>query len=153
MVVLAHSSNYQNCIKKTNKIPEYARDFKNEYLFVRGINKSLDSLVNKIKNKYYDLDQIVYCSNIFLSNKFDRSLYMIRKFLKAQELNYLYDISSFEFKEHDVININIIFNLMETYLESDDYYGDFLEEYEIFREFYEQINYKFDDIIYNSDSD
>ena len=140
-------------LKKTNKIPEYARDFKNEYLFVRGINKSLDSLVNKIKNKYYDLDQIVYYSNIFLSNKFDRSLYMIRKFLKAQELNYLYDISSFEFKEHDVININIIFNLMETYLESDDYYGDFLEEYEIFREFYEQINYKFDDIIYNSDSD
>ena len=62
-------------------------------------------------------------------------------------------MSSFEFKEHDVININIIFNLMETYLESDDYYGDFLEEYEIFREFYEQINYKFDDIIYNSDSD
>ena len=42
---------------------------------------------------------------------------------------------------------------METYLESDDYYGDFLEEYEIFREFYELINYKFDDIIYNSDSD
>ena len=79
---------------------------------------------------------------------------MIRKFLKAQELNYLNDISSFEFKEHDVINIIIIFDLMETYLESDDYYGEFPDEYELFREFYEQINYKFDDLYYSdSDSD
>ena len=31
MVILAQSSNFQNCIKKTNKIPEYARDFKKEY--------------------------------------------------------------------------------------------------------------------------
>ena len=39
MGILEHSSNYQKCIKKTNKIPEYARDFKNEYLFVRGIDE------------------------------------------------------------------------------------------------------------------
>ena len=38
MVILTHSSNFQNCIKKTNKIPEYAREFKNEYLFIKGIN-------------------------------------------------------------------------------------------------------------------
>ena len=39
MGILGQSSNYQNCIKKTNKIPEYARNYKNEYLFIRGINK------------------------------------------------------------------------------------------------------------------
>ena len=33
MGILVQSS----CISGTNKIPEYARDFKNEYLFIRGI--------------------------------------------------------------------------------------------------------------------
>ena len=48
MVILAHSSNFQNCIKKTNKIPEYARNFKNEYLFIRGINKEFKYVVENI---------------------------------------------------------------------------------------------------------
>ena len=48
MVILGHSSNYQNCIKKTNKIPEYARDFKNEYLFITGINKEFEYFVENI---------------------------------------------------------------------------------------------------------
>ena len=48
MVLLATSSNFQNCIKKTNKIPEYARDFKNEYLFIRGINKEFKYVVDDI---------------------------------------------------------------------------------------------------------
>ena len=47
MVILEHSSNFQNCIKKTNKIPEYAMEFKNEYLFIRGINKEMDNFVVK----------------------------------------------------------------------------------------------------------
>ena len=38
MGILEHSSNFQNCIKKTSKIPEYARDYRNEYLFIRGID-------------------------------------------------------------------------------------------------------------------
>ena len=31
MGILATSSDFQNCIKKTNKIPDYARDFKNDF--------------------------------------------------------------------------------------------------------------------------
>ena len=38
MGILATSSNPQNCIKKTNKIPEYARGSRNEYLFIRGVD-------------------------------------------------------------------------------------------------------------------
>ena len=45
MVILAQSSNYQKCIKKTNKIPDYARDYKNEYLFIRGIDKACTKFV------------------------------------------------------------------------------------------------------------
>ena len=29
-----------------NKVPEYARDFKNEYLFIRGINKEMEGFVD-----------------------------------------------------------------------------------------------------------
>ena len=39
MGILGTSSNYQNCIKSTNKIPEYAREYKREYQFIIGINK------------------------------------------------------------------------------------------------------------------
>ena len=53
MGILAQTSNFQNCIKKTNKIPEYAMDFKNEYLFIRGINKEMESFVEKISYWYY----------------------------------------------------------------------------------------------------
>ena len=41
---LAQSSNFQNNIKATNKIPEYARDFRKEWLSIRGINKECRGL-------------------------------------------------------------------------------------------------------------
>ena len=53
MGIPGHTSNYQKCIKKTNKIPDYARKYKNEYLLIRGINekcKDFVSLLKKTKN-------------------------------------------------------------------------------------------------------
>ena len=38
MGILAQTSNYQKFIKKTNKIPDYAREYRNECLFIRGID-------------------------------------------------------------------------------------------------------------------
>ena len=48
MGILAQSSHHQNCIKSTNKIPTYARDFKKEYLFIRGINKEFKYFVDNL---------------------------------------------------------------------------------------------------------
>ena len=48
MGILEHPSNFQNCIKKTNKIPEYARDFKKEYLSIIGINREFRYFVEHI---------------------------------------------------------------------------------------------------------
>ena len=39
MGVATHFSHVQNLIKSNNKIPHYARDYKKEYLFIRGLNK------------------------------------------------------------------------------------------------------------------
>ena len=49
MGILAKTSNYQKYIKKTNKIPDYARGYRNEYLFIRGINKTCGKFVKLIK--------------------------------------------------------------------------------------------------------
>ena len=60
MGILKHTSNYQNFIKNNNIIPDYASDFKNEYLFIRGIDKTCENLkiyiedtIMRLKNKSY----------------------------------------------------------------------------------------------------
>ena len=122
-----------------NKIPEYAREFKNEYLFIRGINKELDNFII-----HYLLD----CSELFISRFSDRIKFIIKKFMKAQELNYLKDTSCFKFKECDVENIVFLFERMYYDFEEDDefvdgYPDDYLgyrDFYELFCKFYDKIN-------------
>ena len=66
MVILGQ----QNCISGTNKIPEYAREFKNEYLFIKGINKEMDSFVKKYLTDTSDLFVSSYSDKIkfFIKN-------------------------------------------------------------------------------------
>ena len=88
-----------------NKIPEYAREFKNEYLFIRGINKTCERFV-----KGLDLD-----AKIFDTPQAYQLMLYIRRFLKAKELGHLDDNSEFKFEESD---INFIESLE---LQLDDY--------------------------------
>ena len=74
MGILDHTSNFQNCIKKTNKIPEYAREFKNEYLFIRGINKEMDNFV---------VNYLSDCSELFVSSYNDRIKFFIKKIYQS----------------------------------------------------------------------
>ena len=74
MVILAQTSNSQNCIKKTNKIPEYAREFKNEYLFIRGINKEMGSFVEKY---------LTDATELFVSSYNDRIKFFIKKIYES----------------------------------------------------------------------
>ena len=55
MGILATFSTSQNCIKSTNKIPEYAREYKKEYLFIRGINKEFKYFVENIDDATKEL--------------------------------------------------------------------------------------------------
>ena len=85
MGFLAHSSNSQNYIKSTNKIPAYAREYKKEYLFIIGIDKEFK----------YSVDNINYATRgLFESHKVDRIKYFIKRFLKGQERGKLKDISN-----------------------------------------------------------
>ena len=145
MVILAHSSNYQNCISGTNKIPEYAREFKNEYLFIRGINKEMDNFV---------VNYLSDCSELFVSSYNDRIKFFIKKFMKAQELGYLKDTSCFKFKECDVENIVFLFERMHFDFEEDEEFDEgHPDDYPGYRDFYELFCKFYDKINFDSDSD
>ena len=100
MGILGTSSKHQNRIKSTNnKIPEYAREYKREYQFIRGLNKEFKYLINKLD----DLN-----NGLFESNISNRIKYNIKRFLRGQEKGKLKDISEFE------IEYDIVFNLILT---------------------------------------
>ena len=125
MGILAKTSNYQKCIKKTNKIPDYARGYRNEYLFIRGINKTCEKFV-KI------LDQE---GEIFNTPQAKKVMYYFNKFLKAQEIEYLNDISELYFKEKDVRFIESLELQLDDYMDL----------------FYDPDSYEFDQEKYEND--
>ena len=150
MVILALSSNFQNCIKKTNKIPEYARDFKKEYLLIIGINKICFDFISK-----YETD----CRKLFVSEYYDSIKYFIKRFLKGQERGKLQDISSFVLRNYDISFIEDLYLIIIYEIDFEEVdKSDFRDFYELFCEFYNKIkieyyNDDFDDLISSEDSD
>ena len=158
MGILGTSSNYQNCIKSTNnKIPEYARDYKKEYLYIRGLNK-------EFKYFYNHLDEIN--NGLFKSKRSDRLCNLIKRFLRGQEKGKLKDISEFEIYEDDVVfNLNKIKNKLDNIDQYLDFilncyhkedlifintYPGFIDFYYYFNLFFTKLNIKYE---YDSDSD
>ena len=133
-----------------NKIPEYAMDFKNECLFIRGVNKELDSFVDRY---------LIITDKLVVSSYNGRIKYFIKKFMKAQELGYLKDISCFKFKKCDFENIAFIFERMHFDFEEDEEYDEgyrddipgYRDFYELFSKFYDRINVGFSESESESD--
>ena len=63
MGILGQTSNYQNFIKNNNIIPDYASDYKNEYLFIRGIDKTGENLKIYIEGTIIRLTNKSYVDN------------------------------------------------------------------------------------------
>ena len=139
----------KNCVRSINsKIPEYARNYKNEWLFIRGINKTCWDFILK-----YELD----ASQLFVSSYSDRIKSFIKNFLKAQELGYLKDTSCFIFKKCDVVNIEDLIDNMHYDFDEDEIAGSYSVDlpryrdfYKLFCKFYDKINigYEDDDDVY-----
>ena len=87
------------------KIPEYAKDFKNEWLFVRGINKKCGEFITRLD----------FGGNLFISPIANNLKYFIKTFLKAQERGRLKDISDFYFKYSDANNIECLEEQLDYY--------------------------------------
>ena len=147
MGILEHTSNPQNCIKSTNKIPEYAREYKNEYLYIRGINKEFRYILNNLD----DLN-----SGLFESKRVNRIMTIIKRYLRGVEKGKLRDISGLVFNEYEVDNIIKIkenfsmFKLRYDFcIEGDDGF----DPYPGFKEFYDICESFYNDIKFISDSD
>ena len=123
MGILTQYDHNCNPTLSKSKIPDYARDYRNEYLFIRGINKTCGDFVKKIDDK-----------EIFKSSKADKLMLYINRFLKAQQLGYLIDTSEIYFKENDVGFIESL------ELQLDDYRDLYCDEY----------SYQFDEEKYNN---
>ena len=91
------------------KIPEYAKDFRKEWLYIRGINKKCGEIFSKIN---FDDDDDEKKLNY---NKANNLIYHIKKFLKDKECGRLKDISGFYFKYFDVNNINCLEEQLSEY--------------------------------------
>ena len=136
MVILAQTSNFQNCIKNTNKIPEYARNYKNEWLFIRGIKKEFKYFVENINEA---------SCGLFENHKVDRIKKIIKKFLLSQEKGKLQDTSNFEIKSIDVdylikikknfLNFNQYIIFCKYCFDEDD--GLFIDPYPGFKNIYD----------------
>ena len=160
MGIVTHFSNSQNFIKSTNKIPEYARDYKKEYLFIIGLDKEFKYLVDNINDA---------TRGLFESHKVDGIKYFIKRFLRGQERGKLQDISDFEIRnDDDVFNIISIkkqfdnlrqyINICGDFYDEDEYvnfdpYPGFKNIYDDFELFFSKLKIKYKEVIYTSDSD
>ena len=112
MGILAQTSNYQKFIKKTNKIPDYAREYRNDYLFIRGIDTCF---------KFFWDNTCKADKGIFQNNRVEIIKKKINKLDQAQRLGYLNDISNMEIDEQDVFYSS---SLLEELNDFTDYHVD-----------------------------
>ena len=141
-------------------IPDYARDFKKEYLFIIGINKKCERFVKKIDEE-----------NVFNTSQAKKLIFYFNKFLIFQKFEYLKDISEFYLKEEDVKfieyleckldeNMDLFFDPVSCKFDQEKYENDdtgFKVFFESFRKFKDKIKIKIKEMTYSlfidSDSD
>ena len=133
MGVLVHTSNFQNSLKNKNKIPDYARDYRNEYLFIRGINKTCENFLKKIGRE-----------EIFKSPQAVSLMRYLNRFLKAQKIEYLNDTSEIKLKYKDVKSTDILKlsldDLKDVFKNDEKNYSGFNKFFECFSRFMVKIN-------------
>ena len=106
MVILAHSSNYQKCIKKTNKIPDFAREYRNEYLFIRGI----DNLKLALNLKIY-IEEVIMGLNIQSNNNWGKIIiYEMILSLVNHIIEYFNNPTEYRLKIVDWYFVDLILN-------------------------------------------
>ena len=77
-------------------IPEYAMDYKKEYLFIRGLNKEFEYFTNKLD----DLNK-----GLFESKLADRIKFIMKRFLRGQEKGKIKDIGNLMLQRENVENL------------------------------------------------
>ena len=104
MGILPQSGNISNSTLNKSKIPDYAREYRNEYLFIRGINKVCKNFLNLIKEneEFYNGPEAL------------RIFKCLKKFNKIRKIGNLKYIC---FNILDVKNIYIIRVELDKYID------------------------------------
>ena len=120
---------YKNEYK--SKIPEYAREYKREWQYIRGINKTCGMFLNKL----YKIDFTGgYNEEFFLSNLAKRLMLDFSIFCKAQKSGKFKDNSKSCFKNSDFYGILDLYSKLYNvvYLNESDIFKDFFESFILF---------------------
>ncbi|CAH3166486.1 unnamed protein product [Porites lobata] len=111
MAYLAHFSSFKKSIKLNNKIPEYAKDFRKEWLYIQGINKKCVDLYYFMGNIFYadfftddefqDFFEnfIIFTNNVNIKyeENFEDDLYDINDYIgEEREIDSLSELSDFD---------------------------------------------------------
>ena len=105
MCSLTHTDRVSGASQKPSKIPEYAREYKREWQYIRGVNKKCGEFINRL-----DFGRGILISPLANSLKS-----FIKKFLQALEHGRLKDISSFYLKYIGVNNIDCSEEQLDNY--------------------------------------
>ena len=127
MVSVAHFSNFKNNNTSNNKIPEYAKDFKNEWLYIVGINRKCGQFIQKLQ------EDTVSFEEVFSSSRARALVRDFKNVLEAQKMGRLQNISDFYFKYFDINKIECLEEQLDNYR---DLYVD-PDTYEFDKESYE----------------
>ena len=144
MAYLAHFTNFKNSNTSNNKIPEYAKGFKNEWLYITGINRKCGEFMKILGDNIDSFEKVFWSS---------RARALIRDFknvLEAQKMGKLQNISKLKFKLSAVekivqLRVDLYFHMGNTFYAdffSDDEFQDFFENFIIFTN---NVNIKYED--------
>ena len=112
MGILTQTENNSNSTLNKNKIPDYAKDYRNEYLFIRGIDTCFKFFLDNLNKAD---------KGVFENNRVNIIKKYINKLEKAQRLGYLKDTTN---KEIDEVNVPYSSLLLEGLADFGDYYVD-----------------------------
>ena len=113
MGILKQSENISGATLSKSKISDYARDYRNEYLFIRGI----DTCFKFFRDNRGKADE-----GIFQNNRVEIIKKKINKLDQAERLGYLSGISNMEIDERDVFYSSSLLEELDNFA---DYYVDY----------------------------
>ena len=93
----------------TQIIPEYAKNFKREYIYIRGINKKCGEFMKFLEDNTDSLEKV------FWSSRARTLIEWFKDFLEAQRMGKLQNTSKLKFKYFDANNIECLEEQLDNY--------------------------------------
>ena len=111
-----------------NKIPKYAKDFKNEWLYITGINRKCGEFIEKLEYNRNSFEKV------FWSSRARALIEHFKNVLEAQKMGKLQNISKLKFKLSAVYKIIDLRNDLYYHM-GNTFYADFFADDE-FQDFF-----------------